>query len=245
MNYDKLLKNFTFSYFAFSIAEACTHPLFVIRNNYLSNTEVSIPTHAKLLYENSGIRGFYKSALPIYLRQGISISLKYSLYTSLQEYYDKSNFFYNILNGLMVCNIAAIIEHPIDVIAFNKSIDVKTNVNDAYKGFLANITKQSVGAMVLPLYQKSYDYCNKHLDNNINILVSSVFVATVLTVLNYPFDYFRMNKIRTNSYDFKNNFRNVYCGSSLSFLRNSIHLFVFMNIIDYLKKNDTPFFKKK
>jgi len=229
--------DFTISYLAFSMAEACTHPLFVIRNNYLSNIKINILAHTNLLYKNNGIKGFYKSVLPVYLRQGVSVSVRYSLYTNLQEYYEKSNFFYNILNSLLVCNIATIVEYPIDVVAFNKSINVKTKIGDIYKGFLAYIPKQSLGAIILPLYQVSYNHFDKYFnDNYMNILISSIFASNVSTILNYPFEYFRIKKLRTNSYDFKNNLHNAYCGSSLSFLRNGVHLFIFMYIIDYFKK---------
>jgi hypothetical protein len=231
-----LLKNFSNSYLAFSLAEGLTHPLFVIRNNYLSNTKLNMITHTKQLYVNSGLKGFYASAPRIFLRQGLSISFKYAGYTACQQYYDNSNFFYNILNGLVICNMSAVIEHPIDVWAFNKSIGTKTNYRHLFHGFFANIPKQSVGACVLPLYQVTHKYLEPYLDNKTNIFVSSALISTFLTTLNYPFDYFRMHKIMHQEYDFKNNIKNAYVGSSMSYLRNGIHLFVFMFIIDSMSR---------
>jgi len=153
-------------------------------------------------------------ALYLYLKQGISITMKYNMYTFLQNYYDKNSFFLNSLNSLISCNVIAILEHPIVTIALNRSIETKnqyTCSKKLYNGFVANVAKPSIAAMVVPMYQSSYNHLKPYLNNFNNILVSSFLVTTSLTVLTYPFDYLRMNKIIFDKYNLKKKLEKYVC----------------------------------
>lgn len=237
-----IIRNIGYSYLSFGLTELFTYPLSTIKNNYIQNPQQGIIAHTKNLFKTGG---FYNGVSVIYLRYGIGISFKYAAYMKSQEYYDKTNFYYNVASSLLICNLAALVEHPLDVIATKKSVKSSdlTNMRNLYNGFSANVPRVILGSSVLPLYQACYAKFNDYLSNQVNIVASSVVVATGLTIVTHPFEFFKIQKILFSKYNLRANLVNTYLGSSVSLMHNNVSLILFMTILDNLERIRTFFMK--
>ena len=80
-----------------SIAEFCSHPVSVMRNNYIRHGKVDFIDCIK----NNGISYYYKTSPIIITKQIVCMSSKLSIYNYIQKFYDK-NPVYNFINSFFL-----------------------------------------------------------------------------------------------------------------------------------------------
>ncbi len=172
-----------------------------------------------------------------YLYSGIkfSIILKPLFWGNMYFLKDKINISNNKLINYFVCaNISSLILNPIFILCtkyqarvYNKTI---TNI---FSGYNYVIIKNIKTCMDLILIEKLHNYLNQTQTNKIYFFFSSLLIKSISNLIFYPIDTLLTRK-RIN---YTNNiFKNLYSGSLVHIIHNSITFTIMMTIFYYLKE---------
>lgn len=231
-SFEKKMDSLISSCVGATVAEFCTVPLCVTKTTQVVNN-LSFPKAVKLLYKE---KGFYRGTSLSILSQGISTSIKYSLYRKLQEKRRTSNedFLNNSLNGICSGILGGFLSHPIDVIKTHRQRGLSFSTiqrSHLYRGYSKNVLKTILlSSMMFP----ALDYANKFSDS---VVIRSAVTAFSTSLLLYPVDYFKVRQM-AGVYDSLSleTVKRMYRGYSVHLLRIVPHLVITMKITETLEK---------
>lgn len=175
------------SAFATFVAEYITLPICAIKTVFQTKNDVSIYQSAKFIYDQNGIKGFYKASTPALAAQVVSTSSKFYLYKLLDK--NNKSLPIKMKNGAIAGLCSSILTHPLDVIKtiLQKQESIKIHyesegIRFLYRGYLKTVAKVSLGsALFLPLY----DWTKLKYGNGI---FAAVVSATISTTILQPLD---------------------------------------------------------
>ena len=179
---------------ATGVAELATLPICIVKTNY-QNSKGTMREVIARLYEQGGIRAFYRASAPAIFSQIISTSTKYTFYRKLESIPWMTN---KIVNGLIGGILSSLITHPIDFVKIHwqmragpATLDVisREGFRVIYRGYSKSFAKVCVSsAMFYPLYDYVHGYTN-------NAALSAFASAVISTVAMQPIDYLKTRHI--------------------------------------------------
>lgn len=228
--------NFTVSAIATLVAELFTAPICLIRTNVI-NTGFQAKKISIQIYNEGGIKAFYRASLPAVCGQVFSSASKFALYTWLNKNYNETNDqFKRIINGIITSISVSILTHPIDSIKdhlqMGESVFYKFKIRPLviYDGFSKTLIKASLsGAFFFPLYELIKDKTNSSV-------ISGITSAVISTILMQPLDYMKKRQIYGLTFSY-NNLRIMFTGLELNLFRVIPHFTIMMFLIEKLKTN--------
>lgn len=222
------------------IAELVTLPVCTIKTVY-QNTERSqtISDTIKQIYGQSGIRGFYRSSGSSILLQGVSTTLKFTMYRYLNcrfevDSRDKmapSCHGRRFVHGAIAGFIASLVTHPIQVLKIynqmNQSLITELRIfgpRILYRGYSKTLIKTTLSAsLYFPLYDIYYAQTHR-------VDLAAIASAATSCLIIHPFDYFRTRQIYNKPLFQGWHLGIYYRGLSLNLLRTIPHFVIFMSV---------------
>lgn len=222
-----------------SVAEIFTLPICTIRTNYQTDlNHRNIFSCTKSLYDQHGLKIFYKASASAMASQIISLSTKYTFYHMIKNYRktDNSDILNNMINGALGGIFSSIISHPFDVIKvfhqqnLNYSEEFKkTGYKLPYRGYSKSFIKTlTLSALLFP----TYDFYKTKLNDPI---LSSIATTFSITFILHPIDYLKVRGISNLELYSHKSFFDYYRGISLSLLRSVPHFTIVMYTTEKIK----------
>jgi hypothetical protein len=144
------MNNLYISAFATFVAEYITLPICAVKTVFQTRNDVSIYQSAKFIYDQNGIKGFYKASTPALAAQMVSTSSKFYLYRLLDK--DNKSLPIKMKNGVIAGLCSSLITHPFDVVKtiLQKQETIKSHykvegIQFIYRGYLKTVAKVSIG----------------------------------------------------------------------------------------------------
>lgn len=132
------------------IAELVTLPACTVKTVYQTN-KLTIPKTILYIWNNHGIKGFYKASFPAISGQVLSTSSNYYLYRKLDS--DNKSFPRKVVNGVAAGLLSTIITHPFDVakVIWQRQGSLITEFENEgpkllYRGYTKSLAKIVVGS---------------------------------------------------------------------------------------------------
>lgn len=237
INKNKMLseskKNILFSALGVSLAEIATIPICTTKTCYQNTNSNSITNTIKIMYNNGGLKSFYRASYPAIGSQVFSTTSKYFLY----KYLENTNYPYSnkFLNGLISGLSVSLVTHPIDFIKIhwqmNTSI-IKTfkekGYGSIYNGYSKNLLKTTIGSLLFfPLNDTFKEYFH-------NPILASACSAIISTTLCHPADYMKTRQIYGLPWFQGYNPKQYFKGLSINLIRIVPHFVIVMTTIEYL-----------
>jgi hypothetical protein len=233
------LHNLGASLIGTGFAEFATLPICTIKTNYQNSGSQSISKTAKMIFQNSGIRGFYAASAPAIIGQMISTSSKYTMYRYLNgnpDYPIKNRF----LNGMTAGIMSSLMTHPLDVVKIHWQM--KTPITPEfkkigpfllYRGYSKTFAKIAISSsMFFPIYDNVKERVDNHI---IASMTSGVISATIM----HPVDYLKTRHMAGLPLYQGFNPLIYYKGLTLNLMRIVPHFMITMSIIEFCNKNLT------
>ncbi len=228
-------KNIIFSATAVTIAEIATIPICTTKTFYQNTNSTSIKETIVHMYNNGGIKSFYRASYPAIGSQVFSTTSKFFLY----KYLENSNYPYSnkFSNGLISGITVSLMTHPIDFVKIhwqmNNTIikNIKENgCRTIYNGYSKNLLKTTIASsLFFPLNDIFKEYFR-------NPIMASACSAIISTTLCHPADYMKTRQIYGLSWFQGYSPRPYFKGLSMNLARVVPHFVIVMTTIDYLNK---------
>lgn len=222
------------------IAELTTIPVCTVKTNYQNSHNIPVSKIIRNMYNQHGIKGFYKGSLAAMSSQVISTTCKYSLY----KWFNNQQFKYSnkIIDGAASGLLVSLMTHPMDAIRVQYQMNNWKNFNLSFQNLYRGYSKAFMKTFVASsLFFPLYDYGNMLFNHPIK---SALFSAIVSTVITHPFDYYKtMNIYNSDVYKNQrkqlNNIKNYklnifYKGLLVNYCRSIPHFTIVMTVISYL-----------
>ncbi len=217
------------SFLSTIIAESIMLPITTIKTVYQTTKNKSILHTTKNIYQQRGIKGFYRSAFPSILSQSISTSTKFMVYYSVVKC-GGDNLFCNILSSLLAGIVACSVVHPINVIKQHQerglSFIERLNVVGP-KLFYRGYTKGLLLSILLTLSFPVYDQCKKNIANT---FLAAAVASIIITTLVQPIDLLKIRGIAA-----KRGYYRHYRGFHINLVRSVPHFVITMSFIEYFQ----------
>lgn len=229
MNQNK--KNLIISALSASVAELITLPICTIKTNYQNTESKSIKTTVQSMYNQYGVRGFYKASIPSIAGQALSTSSKYTLY----RYFETQNGWIKnkVFNAVLAGIISSFMTHPLDTIKVHKQMNtpilrsVIANPFILYRGYSKTFSKILVSSsLFMPLYDTLNQYNNP--------MLASFGSAVISTTIMHPIDFLKTRHIYGLPLYVGINPLYYYKGIGLNLARIVPHFTIMMTFISYL-----------
>eukprot|EP01080_Neovahlkampfia_damariscottae_P003538 gene3538-6273_t len=197
--------------FSGGFVSVLTQPFDVVKTNMIGSSENQISgkrtntiQQIKLIYKQSGIKGFWKGTIPTIYRVVPGAGIYYSMihYFSMQKkkYKNEMNFLDNFSIGFFSRFIATFILSPVTLIKTRfefypsnigfvetlKSIWRVEGLRGLWRGVTPSILRDAPYSGIL-----FSEKLNLHVDSVYNQLISSSIAAILSTSLTHPFDVIR------------------------------------------------------
>jgi len=220
------------------IAEVLTLPICTVKTRYQNTKNISIPDTVQQLYNQSGIKGFYKASYSAIGSQILSTTSKYFIYSELKHITGRNSNSDLILFGMISGGLSTIISHPFDTIKIHIQMKPVEAIKDIrsqgykllYRGYSKSLSKAVIGSS---LFFPIYDMTQKRVNNPaISALVSSVISTTIL----HPIDYLKVRHIYGQELYQSWNPLRYYKGYILNLSRIVPHFIITMTCIEYFNR---------
>ena len=222
-------QKFKCSFMSTLIAESIMLPVTTIKTVYQTTKNKSILHTTRNIYQQRGIKGFYRSAFPSVLSQSISTSTKFMVYSFVKRNNGES-LFCNVLSSLLAGIVACSIVHPINVIKQHQerglSFIERLNVVGP-KLFYRGYTRGLLLSMLLTMSFPIYDCCKKYIDST---PLSAAIASIIITTLVQPIDLMKIRGIAAKRGDYKS-----YRGFHINLMRSVPHFVMTMSFIEHFQ----------
>lgn len=238
------------------VAELITIPICTVTTNYQTkiNHAQSIRTYVSDIYRINGIKGFYNAGWAASCSQISSLAVKYTMYENIKRYRAvngkiSNSFFDNCINSVVSGWCASIFHHPFDVIkihtqrkeignsempAVRQILKEKGIINTFKAGYTGTLTRNTLTAIIFPLYDKYKYVLKKHQVSHDNIL-APILTSTTSTILLFPFMYIRNRQIAKKDWKHGWKLKPYYRGFWLGMSRNVPHFTIWSLVADGIK----------
>ena len=221
-------------------AELLTLPICTVKTVYQTGSFTNPREAIRYIWQNYGLKGFYRASVPAVAAQIFSTASKYHFYRYLE---DKDNnektHLRSIKNGIISGIGVSLVTHPLDVVRTLRQRGDKLRLQPSlltlpYRGYSKTFGKTFIGScLYFPLYdmfQHTMDY--KHPS------VSSFLTAVIATTIMQPLDYLKVRHISNLSlYDAGWQLQRYFKGLPLNLARVVPHFMIIMTATEYLKRH--------
>jgi hypothetical protein len=224
-----------------SVAEFLTLPICTLKTNFQNGNVKSIPTLAKSIYREQGLRAFYRASFPAIGGQIVSTTSKWTLYNAFKQRFhpfkDKTNA-NNVFNGAASGMVTSFFTHPIEVMKVHWQMGKSfPGLRYMYRGYSKSFMKLLVGnSLFFPLNDACRSYYSQYrtLSETQRTIASSLTSAVVSTTIIHPVDYMRTRQMYNQSILHGWNPVRYYKGYTLNLMRVVPHFTILMTIINWL-----------
>lgn len=226
----------------------------VVHDTFKYNQEVDFKSVTKYIYQNDGVRGFYRGCSSFLLTYPVFWALYFQVTKHKLEYTD-SKYVNDISTALYGSTVASIVANPLFVIKTRLQSELimtgnhksilnvsKELYNEGFYGMTRGLSATMFNNSKLAIQMPLFNYLKEKTDN---VFLSSVIAKTSCSMLTYPMDLIRTNQrntekhislryIFTNIYK-QNGIRGYYQGIGVYTLMTCPNFVIMMCLHDYLK----------
>lgn len=212
------------------IAELTTLPICIVKTNYQNSTQ-DVRGVVSKIYNQGGLRAFYRASVPSVCGQILSSSTKYAIYRKMEDI--SSN---KVVNGITSGILSTLLTHPVDFVKIHYQMNLnvltllrENGVRVLYRGYSKSFSKVVIGsAMFYPLH----DYLR---DLTSSPTLSAFGSAVISTTVMHPIDYLKTRHIYGRQL-YQGGLIKYYRGLWLNLARIVPHFTIMMTVIAYLEK---------